>query len=1064
MKYQDHRTLLIELILIFVLTYMGANGQSLVPDIDPTQAKTAMLTKTATSVGCGDGWDTTFTSNGANNQVNAVVSDGNGNTYIGGEFSSVQGLPANGIAKWDGTSWSALGSGIIGDIRSIVVSGSNIYVGGDFNSPVSDGLARNVAKWNGTTWTRLNNGLGGGTHIVNSVFIYNNELYATGGYNTADGSPTTGTAKWDGTAWVAVGTGAPMGNHAVVKDGIVYIGTVGVMTWDGTTWSTMSGITGTVKSIAFSGSDMYVGGSPNIGSGSINVAKWNGTAWSSMGSFASGLINTIAFHNGELYVGGSIPSSMFNNIARWNGTSWVGVATGIDGGTSISERVMALASIGSTLYVGGNYTTAGGQGARNIAKYSAGTWTPFSGTGLDSPAVAMAASGTDVYVGGTFASAGSVTANKIAKWNSLTNTWSTLGTGVTGDSTGINAIAVAGDRVYAGGTFTNIGGVSANNIAVWNGTAWSPLGTGVNSSITSIIVRGEDIYVGGSFTTAGGVTANRVAKWNGTAWSGLSSAILPTTVISMDFMGNDLYVGIPTTTIANPAYFSKYDGTTWTQLGADLGDRGVSSVAVVGSDVYVAGGFATINGVTVNRIAKWNGTAWSALGNGLPSPTGQLGGVRLVAAGSDLIAVGDFTVAGGGPADRIARWNGTAWSPLGTGLNANGTSVVSAGGDILVGGTFTLAGCNSSPYFARYRNTVWTGASNPDWHTPGNWGGGSAPPANGSVTISSADAVISSADVILGSLIVTGGRTLTVAAGRTLTVNGTVDLTGGTIAGPGTVIVNGGVNMTNGNIAGLAALTLNGSLSLGGGNIAGVGVVNITDCRTTAISGGSTASFINSPLRRCVDRSGTYRFPVGSNGVYAAVELSNVTGTGTFTVEPKTGAFSGVAAGLPANRLGRWWSTSGMGITQADMVFTYFEPEITGLEPRQKLYSIDGGNAQVLATTLTTTTNRASVTGVTAFSAFTLADGPSLPAELKGRVRAASGKGAVHVVVSLTDQSGNVRYAFANPFGYYHFPNTMTWGTYTVTVQSKRYTFTSNSQSVLFPENSPDVNFTATDH
>lgn len=1061
MKLQKYRVLLITFASLFALAASSVLGQSI------NIATSDILSKDSIpkSTGCGDGWDTTFTSNGTNDQVNAVVPDGNGNIYIGGRFSSVQGTSALGIAKWNGTAWSALGSGINGPVYSIAVVGNDVYVGGDFNTPVSDGLARNVAKWNGTTWTRMNNGLGGGTHIVNSVFVYNNEIYASGGYNTADGSPTTGTARWNGTAWVAVGSGAPMGNYAVVKDGMVYVATVGIMTWDGTNWATLSGLTGTVEALVFSGTDLYAVGSLTVtGVGSANVAKWNGTAWTSMGSFASGIINAAVMHEGELYVGGSITSNPFNSIAKWNGTSWVTVGNGVLGGTSISERVMTLASIGGTLYVGGNYTSSGGLGARNISRFAAGTWTPFWGTGIDSSAVAIAASGNDVYVGGTFGSAGTVTANKIAKWNSVTEVWSTLGTGITADNTGVNAIAVAGNKVYAGGTFTSIGGVSANNIAVWNGSSWSALGTGVNSSITTIIVRGDDVYVGGSFTTAGGVTANKVAKWNGTAWSGLDSAILPTTVISMSFMGNDLYVGIPTTTIANPAYFSKYDGTTWTQLGADLGDRGVSSVAVSGTDVYVAGGFTTINGITVNRIAKWNGSTWSALGGGLPSPTGQLGGVRLAMAGNDLIAIGDFTIAGGGPADRIAKWNGTSWTGLGTGLNATATNLAATGGDIFVGGPFTTAGCNTTPFFARYRNTVWTGASSSDWHTPGNWGSGSTPAANAGITISNADAVISSADVTLGSLVVTGGRTLNIAAGRTVTVNGTADLTNGSIAGGGSLIINGSLNMNSGNITGLSALTINGSLTLGGSSISGVGLVNITDCRPQAIGGVGSGSLINSSLKRCVDRSGTYVFPVGSNGVYAPVELSNVTGTGTFTVEPKTGAYSGAAAGLPANRLGRWWNTSSTGITMADMAFTYFDSEVTGLELRQKVYSISGGNAQFLPTTLNTTTNRASVAGVTSFAAFTLADGPSLPAELKGRVRAASGKGAVHVVVSLTDSGGNVRYAFANPFGYYHFPNVMTWETYTVTVQSKRYTFTTNSQSVLFPENSADINFTSTNH
>jgi len=1026
--------------------------------------------------GCNDGWDTTFTTNGADNQINAVVPDGLGNIYVGGEFSSIQGIPAKGIAKWDGATWSALGSGVSGAVYAISVSGNDVYVGGAFNT--AGGIAsRNIAKWNGNSWSAMGNGLGQGTHIVRSVAVFGGDVYVGGSFSVSDGSPASGIVRWDGSAYSALPIASGEIRSLVVSGGALYAGgnvalapgpSVGIVKWDGSTWSSLgTAANTTVTSIAFSGSDMYVGGSIILtGQQNSHVAKFDGTAWTRLGFFSNGIINAVAFYNGELYAGGYLPDppNTFNHLAKWNGSTWTGVNSGISGGTSVSETVMTLASIGNTLYVGGNFTSAGGIGARNMAKYASGTWAAFSGTGLDSSANAIAVSGTDVYVGGSFTTAGPVTANKIAKWNTLSNAWSALGTGVTASNTSINAIAIAGDKVYAGGTFTNIGGVNANNIAVWNGTSWSPLGTGVNASVTTIIVRGEDIYVGGGFTTAGGVAANRVAKWNGTSWSGLDSAILPTTVVSMAFMGNDLYVGIPTTTVANPAYFSKYDGTTWTQLGADLGDRGVSSVAVLGSDVYVAGGFASINGTTVNRVAKWNGTTWSALGGGLPSPTGQLSGVRLAVAGNELIAVGDFTVASGGPADKIARWNGTAWSPLGTGLNGDGSAVISAGGDIFVGGGFTTAGCNASPYFARYRNSMWTAATNTDWHTIGNWSNGSVPPVNGAATIVSGDALISSADVTLNNLVVTGGRTLTIAAGRTLTINGQLDLTNGSLAGSGSVVVNGSINMTNGNIAGLSALTINGSLVLGGGVVGGVGLVNITDCRTTAIAGGSTVAFINSPLRRCVDRPGTYRFPVGSNGLYVPVELSNPIGSGTFTVEPKTGAYSGAATGLPANRMLRWWDTTNSGVTQADLIFNYQDSEVVGIEGRYRAYRIAQGTAELMPTTTLIAVNRATVSGAASFGSLTLAEAPATFETLKGRIRTPRNNGADRVLVSLTDGLGNIRYTLTNHLGYYRFFNVETWKPYTVKLQSRRYTFTSIEFLLNFIESNPDVNFVSTDH
>lgn len=1027
--------------------------------------------------GCSDAWDTNFTSNGANGQVNVVVADGAGGYYIGGGFTTIQGVPAAGIARWNGSSWTALGSGLNGSVYAIAVNGNEVYVAGGF-STAGGGPAKNVAKWDGNSWSALGAGLGQGTHFVRSAAVYGGDVYFGGNFSVSDGSPATGIVRWNGSAYSAVPIAAGQVNSLVVNGGSLYVGgnvaptagtSIGILKYDGTTWSALGTLANTVvSSIAFSGSDMYIGGGRIVltGQQDSHVAKFDGANWTRLAYFSNGIINSLAIHDGELYAGGYLPDppNLFNNLAKWNGSTWVGVGSGIAGGTSLSERVMTLASINNTLFVGGNYTSAGGQGARNIAKYAAGTWTPFYGTGLDSSASAIAVSGSDVYVGGGFVSAGTVTANHIAKWNGVTNTWSALGTGVTAANTSINAIAVAGNKVYAGGTFSTIGGVNASNIAVWNGSTWAALGTGVSSSVSVIIAHGEDIYVGGSFQTAGGLTANRVAKWNGTSWSGLDSGIIPNTVSTMAFMGDDLYVGAGTTTIANPAYFTKYDGNSWTALGADLGDGGVSSIAISGSDVYVSGGFTSINGVAVNGVAKWSGSMWSPLGNGLPNPFGQLGGTRLAISGTNVVATGEFTVASGAPADRIAIWNGTTWSGLSTGLSAGGTALTTAGGDIFVGGGFATAGCRTSPYFARWRQTVWTGATNTDWHTATNWGNGIVPSAGAGVSIGSNDVSISSADVSLSDLVIYGGRTLTIGSGRTLTINGSLNINGGNIAGPGTLIVNGDVRLSNGSVTGLSSFPMNGNLYLSNATIAGTGTVNVSACRTSAIFGGDATSFITSPLSRCVNSAGTYRFPVGSNGVFAPVELSSIAGNGIFTVEPMTGAYAGAATGLPSNRLQRWWNMTNGGIGQADVTFTYSDPEVLGNELRYKVFGISSGTAQLQTTTLNTTTNRATVVGLNAFSAFTLAEGPSTPQLLKGRVRGASGRGAGNVVVTLTDLGGNVQYTRTNPFGYYRFQNVLTWANYTVQVSAKRYAFSSNSQTFEFVENAADVNFTATNH
>ena len=90
----------------------------------------------------------------------------------------------------------------------------------------------------------------------------------------------------------------------------------------------------------------------------------------------------------------------------------------------------------------------------------------------------------------------------------------------------VAAVAVSGDDVYVGGTFTSAGGINAANIARWNRhTGWSALGSGVNTTVLAIAIYGPDVYVGGMFTNAGGVSASRIARWNGTNWLAVGSGV-----------------------------------------------------------------------------------------------------------------------------------------------------------------------------------------------------------------------------------------------------------------------------------------------------------------------------------------------------------------------------------------------------------------------------------------------------------------------------------------------------------------------------------------------------------
>ena len=77
----------------------------------------------------------------------------------------------------------------------------------------------------------------------------------------------------------------------------------------------------------------------------------------------------------------------------------------------------------------------------------------------------------------------------------------------------LQSLLVPDGNLYAGGGFSTAGGVSTSCIAKWNGTTWSPLGSGLSNQCRTIALNNCDLYAGGDFTTAGGVSANYIASY-----------------------------------------------------------------------------------------------------------------------------------------------------------------------------------------------------------------------------------------------------------------------------------------------------------------------------------------------------------------------------------------------------------------------------------------------------------------------------------------------------------------------------------------------------------------------
>ena len=86
-----------------------------------------------------------------------------------------------------------------------------------------------------------------------------------------------------------------------------------------------------------------------------------------------------------------------------------------------------------------------------------------------------------------------------------------------------------------------MGGINANYIAVWDGIAWSSLGTGLDNTVEAIHSIGNNIYASGNFFNAGGVPAIFIARWDGVSWHPLANGGVLCN--AMANIGNDLYAG-----------------------------------------------------------------------------------------------------------------------------------------------------------------------------------------------------------------------------------------------------------------------------------------------------------------------------------------------------------------------------------------------------------------------------------------------------------------------------------------------------------------------------------------
>ena len=141
---------------------------------------------------------------------------------------------------------------------------------------------------------------------------------------------------------------------------------------------------------------------------------------------------------------------------------------------------------------------------------------------------------------------------------------------------------------------------------------------------------------------------------------------------------------------------AKWNGTNWDTIPGVPGGDNISAFESFNGEFYIGRGFSPF-------IHKWNGSAWSFVGTGLNNVV-----VDMIEFNSELYAGGIFTTAGGNPANRIAKWNGTTWSAVGTGMNKDVLSLAVYKGELYAAGRFdTASEYNVVNHIAKWSGNFW---------------------------------------------------------------------------------------------------------------------------------------------------------------------------------------------------------------------------------------------------------------------------------------------------------------------------------------------------------------------